>query len=63
MCYINVAVLCRWPQNLPLFSLHPLSDESVKRKVVDDEASEVPEKRAKKDEVEVVEEKKEEATA
>lgn len=40
-----------------------LSDESVKRKVVDEEASEVPEKRAKTDEVEAVEPAGEEVTA
>lgn len=41
-----------------------IADESVKRKVVDDEVSEVPEKRAKTDDVEAVEAAEEEvATA
>lgn len=39
------------------------ADESVKRKVDDDEVSEVPEKRAKTDEVEAVQPTEEEATA
>lgn len=39
------------------------ADESVKRKVDDDEVSEVPEKRAKTGEVEAVEPTEEEATA
>lgn len=36
--------------------IHPtFADESIKRKAVDDEASEVPEKKAKTDEVEAAE--------
>lgn len=46
-----------------ILKIFVISEETVKRKVDADEAPEVPEKRAKTDEVEAVETKEEEVTA